>query len=295
MATQFQSMYSDRGGRFSGRSDKWLNSFLEMRANKYTTVEDKQDAARAESELHRRRMLSRDKERYGASQRELNEQATREAAGQQANQMQVAAQQRMAATRGMEKAYTDANRSAMSSTQRATQKATSMHEPWKNAGVDALGKLTKLIDSGPGDYKQSPGYKARLEEGNRALDASSAARGSSLSGRAVKEAMRFGQNFATQDYDNFLSRYYASMKPLERMSQGGQGAAAQQAGIIAQGGEREAGIGMQTANQMAQASRYGGEAQAQGTIDSANIMAAQQQAIADRDLGYAAFKGGKDF
>jgi len=292
----FKSMYQQKG-MHSGLSDKVLGQRVQLYSNNRGSFSSQgmKEKAQYDNELYRRQGLARDKAKFGASQRVAHANKTRRAAKTQANQMRAAAQQKMAATRGMKQSYTNASNKAVASSQAATNRATKLHEPWRQAGVNALGKLTKLIDSGPGDFKKSVGYEARLEEGNRAMDASSAARGGSLSGRAVKEAMRFGQNFATNDYDNFLKRYYDSMKPLERMSQSGQNASSAQAGIIQTGASQEAGIHMATANKLAAATQYGGEAQAAGTIDAANIMAAQQQAIADRDLGYSAFKTGKDF
>jgi len=292
----FSSIYQNKG-IYSGLSDKALGQKLAMHSEDRGMPDSQSMKTKMalQGEQGRRNQLARSKEEYGANQRREHAAATQKAAETQANQMREAARQKIAATRGMRQSFQSGSDKAIASTQAATNRATKLHEPWRQAGVDALGKLVKKIDAGPGDYKQSPGYKARLEEGKRAIDASSAARGGALSGRAVKEAMRFGQDYATRDYDNFLRRYYDSMQPLERLSQYGQSAASSQAGIVQSGANRESGIYLDTANKMAAADQYGGEAQATGTIDAANIMAAQQQAIADRDLGYAAFKTGKDF
>jgi len=67
-----------------------------------------------------------------------------------------------------------------------------------------------------------PGYQFQLEQGSRALDRSLV--GSRLSGRAAKEAMRFGQGLASTTSENVLSR-------LERVAGQGQGATATEAGL----------------------------------------------------------------
>jgi len=180
-------------------------------------------------------------------------------------------------------------------TKAATDYAKQRLDPWYEAGTDALGKLQTKIDEGPGDMKKSPGYQFRLDEGQKAIERGAAARGGVLSGAAVKEGMRYGQNFATNDYDNFLRRYYESMQPLERMSGQGMQAGIQQGNFGMQGAQQYAQLGQAATNQMAAAARYGGDSQAEGTMNAANIMAAQQAAVNERNYGYAAWKGGEDF
>lgn len=177
----------------------------------------------------------------------------------------------------------------------ATAAAQEALNPWREAGTDALGQLTAKIDAGPGDYTQSPGYEARLAEGQRAIERSAAARGNVLSGAAVKAATRYGQDYATTDYDNFLSRYYDSLTPLQNLS--GQGyAAANQAGAYGlQGATQIAQLGESGVNAMGNTQLYGGEAAAEGKINTSNIIAAQQAAANERDYAYQAWKAGKSF
>lgn len=73
--------------------------------------------------------------------------------------------------------------------------------PYADAGKVALGNLTNK------DYMtQDPGYQFRLNEGNKAINASMAARGLSGSGAALKALTRYGQDYATQDYQNNFNR-----------------------------------------------------------------------------------------
>jgi hypothetical protein len=109
-----------------------------------------------------------------------------------------------------------------------TEQARADLQPWRQAGERALQKLESKIDAGPGDFETSPGYQFRLEQGQRALDSSAAARGGALSGRAIKEAMRYNQGFASNEYQNFVNRYYQSLQPLQQLSDSGQQAATQQ-------------------------------------------------------------------
>ena len=64
----------------------------------------------------------------------------------------------------------------------------------------------------PGDFdmskfQQDPGYAFRMSEGLKALDRTAAARGDLISGGAMKGAMRYGQDMASQEYQNAFNRY----------------------------------------------------------------------------------------
>ena len=54
------------------------------------------------------------------------------------------------------------------------------------------------------NMETSPGYQFRLEEGMKGLERSQAGR--RLSGRAAKEAMRYGQGYASEEFGNQFSR-----------------------------------------------------------------------------------------
>lgn len=69
---------------------------------------------------------------------------------------------------------------------------------------------------------KSPGYQFRLDEGNKAIERGQAAQGGRLSGRAIKEALRYGQDFASNEFGSHVARIFA-------LSGQGQNAVGQQA------------------------------------------------------------------
>ena len=133
--------------------------------------------------------------------------------------------------------------------------------PWREAGVNALKTLTEKIAAGPGQYKESPGYQFRLGEGTKAIERSAAARGNLLSGATGKALTRFGQDYATGDYQNFLANYYASLNPYQSLSGVGQTTAGQTAAL-----------GTQTGANIGATTIAAGQAQAGGTIGQANAI-----------------------
>lgn len=106
--------------------------------------------------------------------------------------------------------------------------------PWLRAGEQALNKLIPMTDYqkfGMSQFQQDPGYAFRLSEGQKALDRSAAARGGLISGAALKAAGRYGQDMASQEYQNAFNRYQiernAQLAPLQSLAGVGQTTAAQ--------------------------------------------------------------------
>jgi hypothetical protein len=90
-------------------------------------------------------------------------------------------------------------------------------EPWRQAGINALGVMQQTAGNVPGAFKfgnyefnADPGYGFRLSEGQKALDRSAAARGGLISGGALKAATRFGQDMGSQEYQNAFNRALTS-------------------------------------------------------------------------------------
>lgn len=77
-----------------------------------------------------------------------------------------------------------------------------LQEPWRQAGINALGKL----QSGDIMGYMDPSYQFRLSEGLKAMQRTAAARGGLLSGGALKEAQRYGQGLASTEYGNAFNR-----------------------------------------------------------------------------------------
>ena len=153
------------------------------------------------------------------------------------------------------------------------QEQQALQEPWRKAGVNALGRLeTGLAQGGEfatpfskTNWQQDPGYQFRLSEGLKALDRTAAARGGLVSGGALKAAERYGQDLGSQEYQNAFNRYYQEranmLNPVQSLAGVGQ-TATQQLGQAA--GQYGTNVG----NLMTQA----GAAQAAGTVGGANAL-----------------------
>ena len=91
-------------------------------------------------------------------------------------------------------------------------KQVELQEPWRQAGINALTKMQGQTNampaafSGQVDLTQDPGYAFRMSEGMKALERSAAARGGLLSGGQLKGIERFGQDLASQEYQNAYNR-----------------------------------------------------------------------------------------
>lgn len=155
------------------------------------------------------------------------------------------------------------------------EKTQQLQEPWRKAGIGALNQLTAGT-AGPqaaymkpftmADYTQDPGYQFRLNEGLKALDRSASARGGLLSGAALKGITRFGQDTASQEYQNAYQRYQdqqgQQFNRLAALSGVGQTAT----GNVQQAGQQYASnvgnIGMTGAANQANAALAAGQSQA---------------------------------
>lgn len=86
-------------------------------------------------------------------------------------------------------------------------------QPWLQAGTKALGAQQDLMGLGAGgpeaqlnSLMTAPGYQFRLKQGQRGLDASSAARGGMGSGKAATGAINWNQDYASNEYNNRLNQ-----------------------------------------------------------------------------------------
>ena len=57
-----------------------------------------------------------------------------------------------------------------------------------------------------GGYTKTPGYDFRMKQGMDALQSSAAARGGLYSGAAMRDALQYGQDYASNEYGNYLAR-----------------------------------------------------------------------------------------
>ena len=115
-----------------------------------------------------------------------------------------------------------------------------------------------------GGYTKTPGYDFRLNQGLDAIQSSAAARGGLYSGAAMRDALKYGQDYATGEYTNYLAR-------LAGMTDTGVAAAGNQANA---GANMGAGVGSALASR--------GNASAAGAIGMGNAFNGGLQNV----LGY---------
>lgn len=60
---------------------------------------------------------------------------------------------------------------------------------------------------GMADFQEDPGYAFRQQQGQQQIDRQAAARGGLISGAALKATQRFGQDLASQEYQNAYNRF----------------------------------------------------------------------------------------
>jgi hypothetical protein len=144
-----------------------------------------------------------------------------------------------------------------------------LQEPWRQAGITALNKLTPLATEytpfGMEQFQQDPGYAFRMQEGMKALERSAAARGGLLSGGMLRGAQRYGQDLASQEYMNAFNRYQAErnarLNPLQSLAGVGQTATNQ----LGQAGQA-------MASNVGQAMGAAAQARASGYVGGANAL-----------------------
>lgn len=201
------------------------------------------------------------------------------------------------------KAQTQAAQAAAQQQQSAFDKQAALQEPFRQGGLTAQNEIMQLLGIG-GDkaaagygslgksfgaeqFQQDPGYAFRQAEGMKALERSAAARGGLMSGSAMKGIQRFGQDLASQEYQNAFNRYQveraAKLNPLQSMMGSGQSAANVLTGSAGQLGQGLA--GSELAAGQARASGYIGQSnalnQALGGITNYMVQAPVNQAMID--------------
>lgn len=157
-------------------------------------------------------------------------------------------------------------------------------QPWREAGVGALNQLTAgTVPGGQfnrsftlGDFNADPGYAFRQQEGQKAIDNSAAARGSSLSGATLKALTRYGQDTASAEYGNAYNRWNIDVgqrfNRLSGLAGTGQ-SATQQIGTYGQSTSGNIAAGnMNTANNVASNTIQAGNARASGYVGMANAV-----------------------
>ena len=97
--------------------------------------------------------------------------------------------------------------------------ASGFTDPYRSAGAGAVNSLAGLL--GPDgefmqqfkfDPNQDPGYQFRLEQGQKALERSAAARGGLQGGGTLKALERYAQGVASDEYGKSFDRFQADRK-----------------------------------------------------------------------------------
>ena len=152
------------------------------------------------------------------------------------------------------------------------ERQTELQEPWRQAGIGALNQLIPLSQQyqpfGMAQFQAEPGYGFRLSEGIKALERGAAARGGLLSGAQGKALQQYGQNLASQEYQNAFNRYQAERQarlgPLQSLAGVGQTATQAIGGAASQYGSNVGNLAM-----------TGGANQAMAALAQGNIRASQ--------------------
>jgi hypothetical protein len=95
---------------------------------------------------------------------------------------------------------------ALDAQQDATKQANALWEPYRQFGVENLGRANALLRN-PSSINQDPGYQFTTQQGMQAMDRSAASRGNLYSGAQLKGAQQFGQQNANTYFDRILGRY----------------------------------------------------------------------------------------
>jgi hypothetical protein len=151
----------------------------------------------------------------------------------------------------------------------ALERQIGLQEPFRQVGVNALAEYPKAAEYTPfgmPQFQADPGYNFRMAEGIKGLERSAAARGLLQSGGTLKGIQQYGQNLASDEYQNAFQRYLterqAKLSPLEYQIGLGQAAASGQA----------ANVGT-TANSLSELTQALGNIGAQRAVAQGNIAA----------------------
>jgi len=173
------------------------------------------------------------------------------------------------------------------------EKQTELQAPFREAGLAGQNRLMELLGIGgkagaPGygryataefgadKFKADPGYAFRMAEGMKALERSAAARGGLLSGATLRGTQRYGQDLASQEYQNAFNRYQAERAGTLNPYQALAGTAQSSANVLGgQAGQMGSNISnaLGSYGSAAQSNIIGsGNAQASGYMGMANAI-----------------------
>lgn len=203
------------------------------------------------------------------------------------------ARQQSSASRRAAAIYAQVTREQIAAQKAMFDKTEANLTPWREAGTQAVNRLSELTMAGPGEFTEGPGYQFRVSEGQKGIERSAAARGNVLSGATMKGIERFRQDYATNEYDNFLNRYYNSLVPYQNLSASGQNAAAQIGNFGANSVNAQSQIALGGAEYAGSSIINQAAYNAAGLQQHANVIAShEQQTFQNALAAYSAWKGG---
>jgi hypothetical protein len=203
-----------------------------------------------------------------------------------------------------------ANTAANGANNAATTANTTLLSPYVTNGGTASNQLSNLTSAGfrfdPSQVANTPGYQFNLQQGEKAIANSMAAKGMGQSGAAIKAGDMFAQNLASNTYQqafgNALSTYNTNVSSLLPQTQLGLGAsgmagsnlmnAAEYGGNITTNAAEYAGnAGLQAAEYGGNAGMWGGGQMASNLLNAGvyagNAAANSGAAIANGDINAA--------
>lgn len=129
-------------------------------------------------------------------------------------------------------------------------------EPWRQAGSTALSQMQGDF---MGNWQQDPGYEFRMSEGNKAINSAAAARGMGNSGATMKALTRYGQDYASGEYDKAYNRNFNRLSTIAGYGNNASNTNVNSSANYGNGVSTNAiGMGNATAsNQIAQTNRMG--------------------------------------
>lgn len=138
---------------------------------------------------------------------------------------------------------------------------------WRDAGEQALADIQNSTDLkatfNMSDFQADPGYAFRMQEGQKAIERSAAARGGLMSGGTMKALTQYGQNVASDEYQKAYDRFNSDRdRRFNRL--------ASIAGIGQTANSTVAAAGQNLGNQLGQNITGAANAQAAGQVGQAN-------------------------
>lgn len=103
------------------------------------------------------------------------------------------------------KAEVQMGREALALQEKMFEEGRSDLAPWREAGGKAIGQGFGMLQPGY-DYKTSPGFQFRLDEGLRGVENSAAAKGLLQSGGTLKGIDRYAEGLAASDFNDQFNR-----------------------------------------------------------------------------------------